>query len=163
MSTIDPVLLQAVTASRLAEDLTPPQIPTLAAVLRLQSFAAGEVLARAGTRDNHLYAVVDGSLAVVKQLGAADQEVLAVLKPGDFAHELGFLDGSERYASLVAETEASALVLELDALERLVDANPRVLYAVMRAIVRSAHRTQTRMAMQASELTNYIVKQHGRY
>jgi CRP-like cAMP-binding protein len=104
MSTIDPVLLQAVSASRLAEDLTPPQIPTLAAVLRLQSFAAGEVLARAGTRDNHLYAVVDGSLAVVKQLGAADQEVLAVLKPGDFAHELGFLDGSERYASLVAET-----------------------------------------------------------
>jgi CRP/FNR family cyclic AMP-dependent transcriptional regulator len=163
MSTIDPVLLQAVSASRLAEDLTPPQIPTLAAVLRLQSFAAGEVLARAGTRDNHLYAVVDGSLAVVKQLGAADQEVLAVLKPGDFAHELGFLDGSERYASLVAETDARALVLELDALERLVDANPRVLYAVMRAIVRSAHRTQTRMAMQASELTNYIVKQHGRY
>jgi uncharacterized membrane protein affecting hemolysin expression len=33
----------------------------------------------------------------------------------------------------------------------------------MRAIVRSAHGNQSRQAQQASELTNYIVKQHGRY
>ena len=27
----------------------------------------------------------------------------------------------------------------------------------------TVHRIQTRLSMQASELTNYIVKQHGRY
>jgi hypothetical protein len=29
--------------------------------------------------------------------------------------------------------------------------------------VRTVHAAQTRLAMQAAELTNYIVKQHGRY
>jgi hypothetical protein len=38
-----------------------------------------------------------------------------------------------------------------------------VLYAVMRAIVRTTHQLQVRLSMQATELTNYVVKQHGRY
>jgi hypothetical protein len=29
--------------------------------------------------------------------------------------------------------------------------------------VRAVHHVQTRLSVQASELTNYIVKQHGRY
>jgi hypothetical protein len=33
----------------------------------------------------------------------------------------------------------------------------------MCSIVRAVHRLQTRLSMQAAELTNYIVKQHGRY
>ena len=33
----------------------------------------------------------------------------------------------------------------------------------MRAIVRATHALQTRLSMQAMELTNYVVKQHGRY
>ena len=58
---------------------------------------------------------------------------------------------------------ARVLVLERSALESLIDSEPRLLYAVMRAIVRAAHALQTRLSMQASELTNYVVKQHGRY
>ena len=55
------------------------------------------------------------------------------------------------------------LVLEREKLESLIDSHPRILYRVMCAIVRTVHRVQTRLSMQASELTNYIVKQHGRY
>jgi len=55
------------------------------------------------------------------------------------------------------------LVLEREWLESLIDSHPRILYGVMCAIVRTVHRVQTRLSMQASELTNYIVKQHGRY
>jgi len=44
-----------------------------------------------------------------------------------------------------------------------MDREPRTLYAVMRAIVRATHALQTRLSMQAMELTNYVVKQHGRY
>jgi CRP/FNR family transcriptional regulator, cyclic AMP receptor protein len=54
-------------------------------------------------------------------------------------------------------------VLERERLEALIDSQPRLLYAVMRAILRTGHGVQTRMAVQAAELTNYIVKQHGRY
>jgi hypothetical protein len=54
-------------------------------------------------------------------------------------------------------------VLEREKLESLIETNPMVLYKVMCAIVRTVHRIQTRLSVQASELTNYIVKQHGRY
>jgi CRP/FNR family transcriptional regulator, cyclic AMP receptor protein len=106
---------------------------------------------------------VAGRLSIVKHMGSDDEAMLHTLGPGDFAHELGFLDGSERYASLVAATPVQVLVLERSRLETLIDSHPRVLYAVMCSIVRTVHRVQTRLAMHASELTNYIVKQHGRY
>jgi CRP/FNR family transcriptional regulator, cyclic AMP receptor protein len=163
MTKPDPALLEVVRNSRLAQDLTPEQAAVLAGIVSLASFRAKEVLAREGAPDNHLYVVVDGSLGVVKQLGTPDEAPIATLTAGDFAHELGFLDGAERYASLVAATDARVLVLEREKLESLIDTQPRILYRVMCAIVRTVHRVQTRLSMQASELTNYIVKQHGRY
>ena len=163
MTSNEAQLYEAARACPLAKEMTDEQAAVLARLLSLESFQAKQVLAREGTTDNHLYVVVDGSLGVVKHLGTPDETLLATLNSGDFAHELGFLDGAERYASLVASTDARVLVLEREKLESLIDTHPRVLYAVMCAIVRTVHRVQTRLSMQASELTNYIFKQHGRY
>ena len=163
MTPPDTALHEALRASRLAQDLSREQVAVLATVVRLANYRANEVLAMEGHTDNHLYALVEGSLNVVRHSGTPDEVVIATLRVGDFAHELGFLDGAERYASLVAATDVRVLVLEREGLESLIDRHPRILYAVMRAIVRTVHQVQTRLSMQASELTNYIVKQHGRY
>ncbi len=160
---IDPALLAAVQACPLAQDLSPEQTFLLAGLLRLEAVAPGQVLAREGSSDNRLYMVVDGALGVVRSVGTPEETLIATLNAGDFAHELGFLDGSERYASLVASTAARVLVLDREQLESLVDNQPRLLYKVMCAIVRTVHRVQTRLAMQAAELSNYVFKQHGRY
>jgi CRP-like cAMP-binding protein len=158
-----PALYDAVKASRLAEGLTAEQVAVLAGQLRLESVQPQQVLAREGDADNRLYVIVEGWLAIVKHVGTPDETTLVTLKDGDFAHELGFLDGAPRYASLLAVTAGQVLVLERERLESLIDTHPRILYGVMCAIVRTVHRVQTRLSMQASELTNYIVKQHGRY
>lgn len=158
-----PDLEQAVQASRLADGLGPEQISALASALVLQTFHPGDVLAREGALDNHLYVIVHGELAIVKHLGQPDEETLFSLKTGDFVHELGFLDSRERYASLRASVPSHVLVLQRERLEALVDTHPRVLYSVMRSILRHGHSVQTKLAVQAAELTNYIVKQHGRY
>lgn len=156
-------LLDTVRASPLARDMNADESAVLAGLLTLQSVPAKQVLAREGSSDNRLYVVVDGALAVVKHLASSEETTLHTLGPGDFAHELGFLDGAERYASLVATSDARVLVLEREKLESLIDSHPRVLYRLMCTIVRVVHRVQTGLAVQASELTNYIVKQHGRY
>jgi len=156
-------LYDTVKASPLADGLTADQARVLAGLVTSQSVQSQQVLAREGQPDNRLYVVVQGSLSVVKHLDTSDETVLAVLKPGDFAHELGFLDGAERYASLQASGDGQVLLLQREQLESLIDTHPRILYAVMCAIVRTVHRVQTRLSIQASELTNYIVKQHGRY
>jgi CRP-like cAMP-binding protein len=163
MNTPALALHDAVKASRLAEGLTDEQVGVLTGVLRLESVHSQQVLAREGDADNRLYAVVQGSLAIVKHAGTPDETTLVMLGVGDFAHELGFLDGAPRYASLVAVVPGQMLVLEREGLESLIDTHPRIVYSVMCAIVRTVHRVQTRLSMQASELTNYIVKQHGRY
>ena len=156
-------LYDTVRTSRLAEGLSPEQTTVLAQLLRLQTLQAREVLAREGSADNLLYVVVSGGLGVVKNLGAADEATIVTLQPGDFAHELGFLDGEVRYASLVALVPTQVLVLEREKLESLVVTDPRILYRVMCSIIRAVHKVQTRLSVQASELTNYIFKQHGRY
>jgi CRP-like cAMP-binding protein len=163
MNTTAPAINEAVKASRLAEGLSPEQVAVLAPLLTLQPVEKQQVLAREGSADNRLYAIVQGSLVIVKHIGTPEEATLLTLDAGDFAHELGFLDGAPRYASLVAAGPGQVLVLEREKLESLIDTHPRILYSVMCAIVRTVHRVQTRMAMQASELTNYIVKQHGRY
>ena len=163
MNTPAPSLLDAAKASRLAEDLDADQVRVLAGLLTLEPVQPQQVLAREGDADNRLYAIVQGSLSIVKHRGTPDETTLVVLNVGDFAHELGFLDGAPRNASLVAATAGQVLVLEREKLESLIDTHPRILYGVMCAIVRTVHRVQTRLSLQASELTNYIVKQHGRY
>jgi CRP-like cAMP-binding protein len=156
-------LIEALRASPLAPELNEEQVVALAAVMRLVTLPAKAVVEAEGSVDNRLVVVVDGSLGVIKSIGTADEAVLNTLRPGDFAHELGFLDGAARYSSLVALTDARVLTLEREALESLLDSHPRIVYRVMCAIVRVVHRIQSRQSVQASELTNYIVKQHGRY
>lgn len=163
MTMPDLAIQDAVQACHLAEGLDAGQLGVLAGLMSLQPCQAQQVLAAEGEVDDRLYVIVSGSLTLVKHLGTPDESVLATLSAGDFAHELGFLDGTPRYASLVAASAAQVLLLERSALERLIDSQPRLLYAVLRAILRSVHRVQTRLTLQATELTNYVVKQHGRY
>jgi CRP/FNR family cyclic AMP-dependent transcriptional regulator len=163
MNTPAPSLYDLVRASRLGRDLNPEQAAILASLITLESHKAKEVLAREGDTDNHLYVVLDGSLGVVKHHGTADETLLATIGVGELGHELGFLDGAERYASLVALSDTRVLILERERLESLIDTHPRILYQVMCVIVRTVHNIQNRLSSQATELTNYIVKQHGRY
>ena len=157
-------LATALRDSALGAGLDVGDLAALAEVVSLATFKRGDVLEHEGTTDHHLVAVVAGTLHVVKGLTAGGEcEILSVLKPGHLTHELGFLDGSERYASLLAAEDSRVLLLERAGLERLIARAPRTLYRVMCAIVQSAHQAQTRLAVQRSELTNYIVKQHGRY
>jgi CRP-like cAMP-binding protein len=92
-----------------------------------------------------------------------EEVTLNAIRPGDVVGELSFLDGATRYASLVALSETRVLGLSRSALEGLLDTHPKVVYHVMRAIVRVVHEIQRRLSMQTAELTNYLYKTHGRY
>jgi CRP-like cAMP-binding protein len=159
----DPEKLAALASTQLAAELGDREKAALAEVLAQRDLEEGEVLVHEGASDNHLYAVVRGSLAVVKHLGTPHQVTFNTLAPGDLAGEMAFLDGLERYASLVAHGHTRVVGLEREKLEGLLASYPGLVYKVMRAIIRVVHQAQRRLAMQQAELTNYIFKQHGRY
>jgi CRP-like cAMP-binding protein len=159
----DPEKLAAVARTTLAAELDDGEKAALSDVLTQRDLAEGEVLVHEGASDSHLYVVVRGSLAVVKHAGTPHEVTFHTLAPGDLAGEMAFLDGLERYASLVAHGQARVLGLEREKLEGLLASHPVTVYKVMRAIIRVVHQAQRRLALQQAELTNYIYKQHGRY
>jgi CRP-like cAMP-binding protein len=153
----------ALKQSRLATELTDEQCRVLSERMTLRDLAPGDVLIREGHADNHLYIVVSGTFGVVKRAGTSDAVTLHTMAAGDFIDELGFLDGTEPYASKVAIGNARVLGLEREKLEALLTSDPDIVYRVMRAIIRTVHQIQRRLSMQSVELANYIYKQHGRY
>ncbi|MFN7778835.1 MAG: SRPBCC family protein [Betaproteobacteria bacterium] len=159
----DQALYDALRPSRLAAELTDEQCRTLAHAMELRRLKDGEVLVKEGTADEHFYLIVKGVLGVVKHPEGEDRTTLNTLSAGEFAGELSWLDGHERYASLVALGETDVLGLERSKLEELLQPDALLVYRVMRAIVRAVHGIQYRLSMQQSEMSNYIYKQHGRY
>lgn len=156
--------LELLRNSALAVELTGDQCEVLAGLVSLRTLEDGEVLVRQGASDNHLYAIVSGALAVARQVEADGQWInLHLLTKGDLAGELGFMDGRPHYAALRATGPTQVLSLQREKLEALLEREPVIVYRVMRAIFRVVHVILNRMAMQTSELTNYIYKTQAKY
>ncbi len=160
---VDATTLEALRSTKLATELDDGQCRILADAVTIREFAKDEVVVREGASDNHLYVILSGGLSVVHKHGRADAETLFCLDAGDFVGELGFIDGTKHYASLVALEATRVLSLERQPLEGLLEKSPWVVYRVMRSIFRATHEIQRRLSMQSVELTNYIYKQHGKY
>ena len=156
-------ILEGLSTSKLAVELNDEERRVLAGAMTLRDLKHGDVLIREGSADDHLYVVVSGVLGVVKGAGLEEEVTLNAIRPGNVVGELSFLDGATRYASLVALSDTRVLGLSRVDLEKLLDTKPKVVYHVMRAIVRVVHEIQRRMSMQTAELTNYLYKTHGRY
>lgn len=156
-------ILEGLSKSKLAVELNDEERRVLAQAMSLRDLKQGEVLVHEGSADDHLYVVVGGVLGVVKDAGGEAEVTLNAIRPGSVVGELSFLDGATRYASLVALSDTQVLGLSRANLEGLLETRPKVVYHVMRAIVRVVHEIQRRLSMQTAELTNYLYKTHGRY
>jgi CRP-like cAMP-binding protein len=160
---MNPALVDALRASRLATELTDEQTRSLAERLSFRDLNPNDVLVPEGTSDNHLYVIVSGALCVVRNAGTPEAVTLFTLTQGDLVGELSFLDETKHYATLVAAGPTRVFGLEREDLEALLPVEPQLVYRVMRAIVRTVHEIQRRLSMQSVELANYMYKQHGRY
>lgn len=152
-----------VKGSSLAAELDEAQCLLLAEQVTTRSLKDGEILISEGSVDNELHVVVSGSLAVTRDSGDGDWIALHLLRSRDLAGELGFLDGMVHSATLRAVGATDIFSLKRERLEALLVVDPRLVYLVMRAIIREVHGILRRMNIQHVELSNYVNKQHGRY
>ena len=156
-------IARLVTHSSLGADLSDTEIKVLGELMVERELADGEFLFEDGTNDDSLHVILAGKLEVVKRAGGDDYSSLAVLRDGELAGELSFIDGAPHTVGLRALCETHVLSLSRTAFEGIIDSNPQLVYKVMRAVARSAHRIVHRMNTEFVELSNYIFKQHGRY
>ncbi|MDJ0832724.1 MAG: cyclic nucleotide-binding domain-containing protein [Gammaproteobacteria bacterium] len=149
--------------SPLGHELTAEQSGKLAEVVSARCLEKGMFLLEEGHKDNSLFVVSGGELEVVKATGGGDWVTLQVLRPGDLAGEMGFIDGAGHSAAIRSLGYSEVFSLERSDLERLLDEDPQLVYHVMRAIMRTVHSIMRRMNLQLIEMTNYVTKEHGRY
>lgn len=156
-------IARLITHSSLGAELSDTEVGILGALMVERELADGEFLFKDGTNDDSLHVILMGKLEVVKRTGGDDHASLAVLRDGELAGELSFIDGAPHTVGLRALCETHVLSLSRESFEGIIDSNPQLVYKVMRAVARSAHRIVHRMNTEFVELSNYIFKQHGRY
>ena len=149
--------------SSLGMELSQQEVDMLASLMTQRELEDGDFLFEDGTTDNSLHVILTGKIEVVKHTSDGEFASLAVLRDGELAGELSFIDGAPHTVGLRALCPTQVLSLAREDFESLIDGNPRLVYKVMRAVARSAHRIVHRMNTEFVELSNYIFKQHGRY
>jgi CRP/FNR family cyclic AMP-dependent transcriptional regulator len=149
--------------SALGAELSDAEVELLAALMVERTLEDGEFLFEDGTNDDSLHVILTGKLEVVKRTSGDEYSSLAVLRDGELAGELSFIDGAPHTVGLRALCDTHIVSLSRSAFESIIVSNPQLIYKVMRTVARSAHRIVHRMNTEFVELSNYIFKQHGRY
>lgn len=149
--------------SRLGTELSAEEAEKLADLMVKKNLRGGEYLIEEGKVDDALHVLVDGNLEVVKRTASDGSASIAVVREGYLAGELSFIDGEVHTVGLRALSDCHVLSLSRENFETLIDSDPQLVYKVMRAVARSAHKIMHQMNSEFIELSNYIFKQHGRY
>jgi len=150
-------------STKLKGDFTQAECEILSKAFVVHHLQDDEILIREGERDDTLSIVVSGNLYVTRQSGCDEQVTLHHLNAGDVAGAMGFIDGSYHTATLRSSGPSEVITLHRGNLEDMINDHPRLVYKLMRMIIRSVHQTVLRMDQQYVDMSNYIMKEHGRY
>jgi CRP-like cAMP-binding protein len=129
--------------------LHPPERLALARCLRPRSLLAGETLLSEGAPHGTMWILVGGRVAVAKKIGhEANAVVHHVDAPAHFG-ELEWVDAQPACATVVAETECDALVLEQRDLHALMERDSalfaRVAWVLASELARRVRRTDAKV------------------
>jgi len=113
-------------ATRWANDFAWAEIESLAAHLRTERRAKGEVVCREGEAQPSLFVIAQGSVSILKQDAGEQPKLIAKLGPGQTIGEMALLDGQPRSATVAAAEDLVLLVLHRAELDRLVEEKPRL-------------------------------------
>jgi CRP-like cAMP-binding protein len=120
---------------RLFKDIAEPELIALAETLRERPLRRGQVLVREGEAGEEMFVVLRGSMVISKAVTGRVEQVLARMGPGDFFGEMSLFDRSPRSATVQADSDATLLVLDRQALRRLTELSPRAAAAFFYALV----------------------------
>jgi CRP/FNR family transcriptional regulator, cyclic AMP receptor protein len=120
---------------RLFKDIEAPELATLGGTLRERILRRGQVLFHEGEAGEEMFVVVRGSIVISKPVKERVEQVLARMGPGDFFGEMSLFDRSPRSATVQADSDATLLALDRDALRRLTEVSPRAAAAFFHSLV----------------------------
>ena len=110
----------------LFQDLGPPALSTLAALLVSTKISARAVIFRESSDSDALYIVQTGQIVISKHVQGEVDIVLTRFRSGDFFGEMGLFDAAPRSATAHAETDSILLRLDRKAFQQILADYPEM-------------------------------------
>ncbi len=151
-----PAETQLIAESVLGADLTQEDCEALSEIVKQRTLTKSEILFEPDTLDGNLYILVDGKLEILKVINPEKTIHINTLKKGALIGELSFLDGIAHTMRLQARDDVTVLILHRDEFESLVEKNPKLMFNVMRSILRFSHHLQRKMLQENLEMQKHI-------
>jgi CRP/FNR family transcriptional regulator/CRP/FNR family cyclic AMP-dependent transcriptional regulator len=127
--------LEAIRACGLFTGLDDTSRGLVAGALRTRRFRRGETIFHVGDPGEALFIVTTGQVKITLPADdGSEPAILTTIGPGGFFGELALLDGAPRSATAVALDRVETQVLQRDAFERLLDAEPALRRALLAAL-----------------------------
>lgn len=115
----------------LFSELGPSAFEAVLEGVELAAFSAGELIVREGETDQRMFALVQGSVRVLREDGGVRREV-AQMEEGAFFGEMALVAGAPRLASVEAATDAVLLVFTRERMREIFRDHPSVEKALER-------------------------------
>ena len=112
----------------------------------MRTFERNEVLFSQGDPANEMFVIESGRIAIATQAPDGRESMVAVLEEGGLFGELGLFDGAARSADARALVESRLVVLEYEAVRAALEANPEMLWVIVRLLARRLRATDEALA-----------------
>jgi CRP/FNR family cyclic AMP-dependent transcriptional regulator len=140
--------------SDLFNNLAPAELRAAAHYFSINKIARDETIFDEGDVGNFMCIVHSGSISVTKANQNGELVQVATLHHGRAFGEMAVLDGEHRSATCVAAEDSILLTLSKEALDKMLEAHPRIGADVIRAIAVSLSR---RLRMAVGQLVDHLV------
>ena len=111
--------------SHLFKGLPGTEIDRISRLFQIVNLEPGQRLFSQGDQGSSFYFVLNGSVAITRQVGA-EEDLLSTMMPGDFFGEGSLLFGSPRRASVIALQATAVLRFERDDFNELLREHPEI-------------------------------------
>jgi CRP/FNR family transcriptional regulator, cyclic AMP receptor protein len=118
----------------------------LSARARVQTYNAGEIIFSMSSAGNQMMALLSGTIRISLPLAQGKELFLAIIQPGEIFGELAVLDGHERSAEAVADSNCSVAMWERNDILSLFERNPSMWPSLVRVLVERLRRTDQNFA-----------------
>jgi CRP-like cAMP-binding protein len=136
----------------LFEPLEDPDLRDLAAMLKLRRYGAHKVLIAEGDRGTHLYIVLSGKVAVVKD----NNDVIAEMGAGEIFGEMSLLSGEPAYPSVHSRTEVQVATLNAKDFKHVLNKYPILQIFFYRILVNRAQVNSLRSGKISSGMSGEL-------
>jgi CRP/FNR family transcriptional regulator, cyclic AMP receptor protein len=122
------------------------ELDGLLARARTMSCKAGKIILQKDDAGDCLLMVLSGSVKIVSKSNEGREIILSLMKRGEIFGELALLDGGDRSADAVAETDCELLVIQRRDFERFLRDHVDVAISLLAIVARRLRQTSDQVA-----------------